>query len=904
MKPSSPSGWRFIDKQGTFELDDPQDTSCLFLPLVNQAGMVSSVTPAFNGDAKADQNSFLLLPASVEDLHNSRAARNFWVMLDGHPWSATGNSAEQNARGDESVNLRAGLLWQTVSRLHPSGALRADVTSFVPTGVDKVELMRVVLTNCGARELILTPTAAIPIFGRSADNLRDHRHVTSLLHRTACHRHGVIVRPTLSFDERGHTVNRLCYAVLGAEGNGAPPTGFFPLVEDFIGEGGALDWPKAVVDNLPPAQAEGPAPAGYESIGALRFADLTLQAGQSATYVIILGILPEEQDAEALPTRYASAERCEYWLSETRSYWARKLAALRFETGDGRFDGWLQWVAVQPILRRWMGNSFLPYHDYGRGGRGWRDLWQDALALLLTEGSDFAGMLAENFAGVRIDGSNATIIGSRPGEFKADRNNIPRVWMDHGAWPLLTVQLYLDLTGDLDFLLREQTYFKDHLSHRCGRNDPLWSAEQGTGLKTAGGSPARGTLLEHMLVQHLVSFHNVGGHNILRLEGADWNDALDMAAEKGESAAFSALYAYNLRVLSGLIQALADKGVTEVALAEELSSLLNSVDYASADAKQNQLQGYFERIAHTVSGRKIQIQTAWLAGDLREKAGWLTGHLRSQEWLTDRDGFGWFNGYYDNDGRRVEGDSESGTRMTLTGQVFTLMGGIASDAQAREIVRSADRYLFDESVGGYRLNTDFGGRVNNLGRAFGFAYGHKENGAMFSHMAVMFSNALYRRGMAAEGWRVLEEIYRQSQDFTHSRMYPGLPEYFNPRGRGMYPFLTGSASWYLLTLLTEVYGVKGRLGDLVLAPRFTAGLSAGGAVLKAQTVFAGKTVEIEYRNPQSLSCEQYRITAVEVNGKPRETGPDAHEIIIPRKEVASWPEPTHIVVQLGDESGV
>ena len=33
------------------------------------------------------------------------------------------------------------------------------------------------------------------------------------------------------------------------------------------------------------------------------------------------------------------------------------------------------------------------------------------------------------------------------------------------------------------------------------------------------------------------------------------------------------------------------------------------------------------------------------------------------------------------------------------------------------------------------------------------------------------------------------------------------------RGRGAYAYLTGSASWLLLTLLTESFGVKGRLGD-------------------------------------------------------------------------------------------
>ena len=63
-----------------------------------------------------------------------------------------------------------------------------------------------------------------------------------------------------------------------------------------------------------------------------------------------------------------------------------------------------------------LGNSFMPYHDYGRGGRGWRDLWQDQLALLLMDPGAVHDQLFANFAGVRLDGSNATIIGDAPGE--------------------------------------------------------------------------------------------------------------------------------------------------------------------------------------------------------------------------------------------------------------------------------------------------------------------------------------------------------------------------------------------------------------------------------------------------------------------------------------------------------
>jgi cellobiose phosphorylase len=900
MNSSEVNNWKFIDGQGSFEFEKAVEGSYLYLPLINQAGMVSSVTPNFNGDAKADQNSFLLLPTSVEDLHNSRAARNFWVLVEGKAWSATGGSAEQTARHfskkQEPVTFKAGMLWQTVSRTHKTSGLKAEVTSFVPMRQDRVELMRVILTNSGKKELKLIPTAAMPIFGRSADNLRDHRHVTSLLHRTICVKHGVVVQPTLSFDERGHTHNQLRYAVLGSAGDGSAPIGFFPLTEDFIGEGGSLDWPQAVIENLPPSQGVGKSPDGYETVGALRFAEATLQPGESISYVIVLAILNSEQKVDALVKNYANVVKFEKLLSETKEFWKQKSSLLEFKTGDDRFDGWLKWVGIQPILRRWIGNSFLPYHDYGRGGRGWRDLWQDALALLLTEPEEVAGMLHDNFAGVRLDGSNATIIGSKPGEFKADRNNIPRVWMDHGAWPLLTVAQYIDLTGDLDFLLREQVYFKDRLSHRSKKVDTQWKTGSDTRLTTETGKLVQGTLLEHMLVQHLTVFYNVGEHNIMKLEGADWNDALDMAAEKGESVAFSGLYAANLHTLSSLCLALEKKGIHQVELAEELNDLIKVPvkDYVSVEAKNKRLQSYFDRVAHTVSGKKIMLSLTDLAKNLAEKADSLTEHIRKQEWVTDKKGHGWFNGYYDNLGKQVDGEHDDGTHMTLTGQVFALMGGIATDEQATSVVKASDHYLYDKQVDGYRLNTYFGEGTQHLGRAFGFGFGHKENGAMFSHMAVMYSNALYKHGLTKQGWKVLWGMYRQSQDFSRSHMYPGLPEYFNNRGRGMYPFLTGSASWYLLTLLTEVYGVKGRLGDLALVPRL-AGELGDSACVNIQ--FAGKTLEIEYYNPQGLSGAACLIKKVEVNGKVHESS--AVEVVFARNEIAGWPKKSKISVALG-----
>jgi cellobiose phosphorylase len=906
-------GWEFIDKEGTFKLSDPHHNSYLYFPLANEAGMISSVTPTLNGDAKIDQNTFLLLPTSAEDLHNSRSARNFWLRInETQVWSATGNSAEQTTRrlspSEDEVTLTAGFLWHTVHRQHPTSGLQAEVTNFIPLGEQCVELMRVTLRNTGDEALRLTPTAAIPIYGRSADNLRDHRHVTSLLQRTTCHRKGVLVRPTLSFDERGHTLNQITYAVLGTEADGTAPIGFFADIESFVGEGGTLDWPEAVIANKMVTQVTGGVIEGYEALGGIRFRDVVLTRGAEKSYILILGILQNGESPDILLKRFGTTASFTEELKKTKSYWCEKVSALHFETNDLQFDSWLRWVAFQPRLRRLMGNSFLPYHDYGRGGRGWRDLWQDILALLIMEHTDVSELLLSNFAGVRADGSNATIIGSEPGEFKADRNNIPRVWMDHGAWPLLTTKFYIDQSGDLKFLLRKQTYFKDQFSYRCRVIDNAWKADQGVQLKTKTGKVCQGTVLEHLLVQHLTAFFNVGEHNVLLLEGADWNDALDMARTRGESVAFSALYAGNLQTLAELCRALSRTGVRDVSLAAELGLLLDcigeQIDFDSVPKKRERLGKYFEATCHVLSGEKIRVSLTDLVDDLARKANWLTKHIRKSEWVQNGDGIGWFNGYYDDDGQPVEGLRASGLRMTLTGQVFTLMCGIATDQQAITIVRTVDKYLYDEILGGYRLNTNFGALMLNLGRAFGFAYGHKENGAMFNHMTVMYANALYKRGLIKEGWKVLEGIHRQSRNFERSRMYPGIPEYFNERGRGMYSYLTGSASWYLFTMLTEVYGIKGELGDLVIEPKLTARQFDMDGRTKVSTLFGGKTVEVIFENSERLEYAQYCIGDIKINGKKFPLEAHSSRLVIKRAIFARLPDHVCITVKLvGNQQG-
>lgn len=863
-------GYQFTDENGSFQLEGAENDLGLYFPIAGEHGLKSAITPNLAGDAKLDQNHFLLEPTSIGDLVDSRSSRNFWCAIEGAGvWSATGMSAEQEAArftaGQDTSKVEAGLMWHKVSRSSKKHSLHSEITSFVAFQ-NNVEVMQVKLTNTGKEAMTFTAYAAIPIYGRSADNIRDHRHVTSLLHRAITTEYGVHVTPTLSFDERGHQVNDTTYFVEGITEDGKAPVAFYPEQNAFVGKAGTLLRPEAVVRGLDGVPASSKVD-GQEICGAFRFEKKMLAPGESTEYTVLIGATKQDSTIEAARKLFCGKQNVYRQLDMTKQYWLNKIN-VHYHSGDNNFDQFMNWVSFQPELRRIYGCSFLPHHDYGRGGRGWRDLWQDCLALLMMNPGGVRQMLLSNFGGVRVDGSNATIIGDHLGEFKADRNSITRVWMDHGVWPFMTTKLYMNQTGDFDLLYQKVPYFKDGQVMRGKAVDEQWK-EGMQWQESVRGVRYEGTVLEHLLIQALGAFYEVGEHNHIALRDADWNDALDMAGHRGESVAFTNAYAMNLRDLAAILRQEAAKGVCDVELLEEITKLLEDREelYESIEAKHKLLNSYLRKCRHTVSGVRIQIDTKQLADSLEHKAEWMMEHIRETEWVSDAKGHGWYNGYYDDHGNRVEGVTEEGNvRMMLTGQVFSIMAGTATEEQVRAITEAADAYLYDASCGGYRLNTDFHELKTDMGRMFGFAFGEKENGAVFSHMAVMYANALYTRGFAKEGYKALDALYRQSMDFETSRIYPGIPEYFGKDGRGLYHYLTGAASWYMLTVITQMFGVHGEAGGLAIRPQLL--LKQFDAENKAaiSLKFMGITWEITIENPNRLEVGSYVVGKAYLDG--------------------------------------
>lgn len=849
-------------EDGSYTIPNINQFSNLYFPLFNYYGMKSAITPTLHGDIKIDQNHFGMIPVSQEDLKNPLNARNIFFKVDGDTWNVTGLTPFQKFNADE-VTLENGLLYQKIIRKNPR--FQVEITSFVPTNERFLELHKVIFTNLTNSELSVKTVIGIPIFGRSADNLRDHRHVTSLLNRIHITNNGIINLPSLSFDERGHQENSYAYGVFAKSSKHTKVSQYWPLLHEFIGEGKDLFFPDVVSQDMTNNYRIGDVLEGFEAMGGLEFSSVKLKSNDSIELIVAFEI---HSDMRALLEYQESlTDLCfETLLSENKLFWKKDLLTTDFTIGPIEMSGWLRQVGIQPLVRRIYGNSFLPHHDYGRGGRGWRDLWQDSLELVLKNPTAVRENIISYFKGVRIDGTNATIIGSKKGEFKADRNHIVRVWSDHGAWPFVTTDFYLNRTGDISILREKQGYFKDKFSHYTKKIDSSFNEFSSNDLCTIDNKVYMGSILEHLLVENLTAYYNVGEHGNIRIEDADWNDGFDMASLRGETVAFTHLYIGNLKKLISVLELFLNQGIYEWTFFEELKYLLDDEDYIATtpEQKHEKLNLYFDSVQSKITGKLIHLSAKELILDLRNKYLRMEKHLCEYEWITSKDGrYGCFNGYYDNHGQRVE-CLDDPVKMTLTGQVFPIMAHNATNHQIQDIIRTSKAFLYSDTVKTYRLNTMFGENKMDLGRFMGFAFGHKENGAFFSHMTIMYAYSLMDNGFIVQGEKIIDDLIEYLLNINQSKILPGIPEYIDPEGRGMYHFLTGSASWVILTVVEQMFGIKAKYGDLIIQPQLQKHHFRDG-IAKMNVLFHGSLLQVTYRNPLMLDYNEYSIKRVTLN---------------------------------------
>lgn len=872
--------WKFTnDSNAAFIAENALYNSRLYFPLFNRAGMKCSVTPELKGDICKSLHAYHSIPLVTEDLHHIVNGRYFWVKTKGaRPWCAAGVSAtEKAAKWTDNNHIQTQIegrigAFKTV-KTNKNAGLEATTTMFVPFHDDFVEISIIEIKNIGDKALTFSATSACPVYGRSADNLRDHRNVTTMFNRNKITENGVSVKPLITFNEFGHSNNSTTYYSLGYSDNGKSPEDIWCTMKDFVGEGGSMDNPEAVFSNKPAPKQNDLERNGYEAVGAFRFQEETIKPGDKKCYILINGISDDEKITAQWKNKYGDINKAEDALQKTLNQWDELVNRVSFKTADQQFGNWMQWVNLQLFCRQVYGNSYLPDFGYGRGGRGWRDLWSDLLSIFLVDPQNALNEIINNFKGVRIDGTNATIIGTEPGEFIADRNNVPRTWCDHGVWPVFVLNFYIQQTGNFNILWEEVTYWKDVFSHRTKGRDKYWDETYGHYQKTKKDKIYAGTIFEHVLLQQLASFFNVGEHNIMLLEGADWNDTYDMARNNGESVCFNNWVAGNLKTLVRLLEDVKDE-ITHVELLSEISILLDTCysdktcNYNSVDYKKNVLKQYHQAIQHNVSGEKQKIEIEQLINDLKAKAEFLYTHIRSQEWITVADGNSFYNGHYGDFKNRVHGDHPNGVRIDLTSQVMPTIFDVATNEQIPLLHKSIMKFLHNSKAGGLHLCSNFKEDELYFGRLTGFSYGHKEHGGIWMQQNVMYMYGLYKRNFVNEAYQVFNDIYKLCNTPEIAKTFPCIPSYFEPDGHGAYTYLTGSATWLTLTLVTQMFGVRGEKGNLCLNPKLTKQQFGNENTISLLCNFQDIKLLVTYYNPGKAEWNQYAIKSTEINGEP------------------------------------
>ena len=196
----------------------------------------------------------------------------------------------------------------------------------------------------------------------------------------------------------------------------------------------------------------------------------------------------------------------------------------------------------------------------------------------------------------------------------------------------------------------------------------------------------------------------------------------------------------------------------------------------------------------------------------------------------------------------ISTDSEG--RIFLNPQSWALLSGAPSPEQETKLLAAVEEQLHTP-YGVMLAAPAYTSMREDVGRVTQKFPGSGENGSCYSHAAAFYAAALYHRGYADRAYQVLRLMIPgpDLEDLRQRGQLPAyIPNYYRgayhqfPRtaGRSSHLFNTGSCSWFLRMVVEELFGLKGEVDGLRIAPK----LPADWATAKAVRQFRGATFEV------------------------------------------------------------
>ncbi len=311
--------------------------------------------------------------------------------------------------------------------------------------------------------------------------------------------------------------------------------------------------------------------SGEDGVGVFKH-KLTLAAGKSKEFVIILGQTEGVSNVTHLITKYRNLNNTKKELEAVKALWQKRiLDNIWITTPDKDFDFMMNiWVKYQLYICNLWSRSPSYYHE-GGGGRGYRDSCQDSESLCSIN-SEFTRKRILHIASlIRKDGTSA------PGWSDTAGPAGHRPNKDHQIWLTATVHAYIRETGDKAILSEYVPYLKDR-----------WIKGWEIDVDYKGGaiSDGEGTLLEHLERNLNFCFNDVGERGLPRIGHADWNDAIDAAGKehKGESVWLAQALVRSLKLFADICEVVKDKNKKEEFLnkAKTMSERVNEICWDGA----------------------------------------------------------------------------------------------------------------------------------------------------------------------------------------------------------------------------------------------------------------------------------------------------------------------------------
>jgi cellobiose phosphorylase len=91
----------------------------------------------------------------------------------------------------------------------------------------------------------------------------------------------------------------------------------------------------------------------------------------------------------------------------------------------------------------------------------------------------------------------------------------------------------------------------------------------------------------------------------------------------------------------------------------------------------------------------------------------------------------------------------------------------------------------------------------------------------------------------------------------------------------------------LLTLVTRVFGIYGILGDLAIEPKLVSEQFDLDGNAGLSTLFAGRMLDIIYKNPMRLEYGEYRVGKISLNGMPVTRSGHSGITVLPRAVITA-----------------